>query len=139
MALHSLLFSRDQEIVALVVEVLKGLDIEVTHCSLAQDAVKKLASASFDAILVDNSDAPGAVEVLWAAKSLPSCEQSIGVVLAASRNSIGLADGGVQARMRRWRSLSTSVRAAPRCTWDDPYLLRPFRALSFFYRIALKT
>jgi len=105
MALHSLLFSRDQEIVALVVEVLKGLDIEVTHCSLAQDAVKKLAGASFDAILVDNSDARGAVEILWAAKSLPSCEQSIGVVLAASRNSIGLADGA-RSHMVLYRPLS---------------------------------
>jgi hypothetical protein len=105
MALHSLLFSRDQEIVALVVEVLKGLDIEVTHCSLVQDAVEKLAGTNFDAIIVDNSDAPAAVEVLWAAKSLPSCEQSIGVVLAASRNSIGLADGA-RSHMVLYRPLS---------------------------------
>src|SRR5882724_10231269 len=93
MALHSLLFSRDQEIVALVVEVLKALDIEVTHCSQTQDAVQKLTGTYFDAIIVDDTYAPGAVEVLGVAKSLPSCETSIGVVLAASRTSIGLADG----------------------------------------------
>src|SRR5690348_3798832 len=93
MALHSLLFSRDQEIVALVVEVLKGLDIEVTHCSQAQVAVETLAGTKFDAIIVDDTDAPGAVNVLGSAKSLHSCEQSIGVVLASSRTSIGFAEG----------------------------------------------
>ena len=105
MALHSLLFSRDPEIVALVVEVLMGLDIEVLHCATAPEAVAKLAGTKFDAIVVDNSDAPGAVEVLWAAKSLPSCEQSIGVVLAASRTSIGLADGA-RSHMVLYRPLS---------------------------------
>lgn len=105
MALHSLLFSRDPEIVTLVGEVLKELDIKVWHCSAAQEAVDRLAGEKFDAIIVDNSDAPGAVEVLWAAKSLPSCGESIGVVLAASRTSIGLADGA-RSHMVLYRPLS---------------------------------
>ena len=59
MGLHSLLFSRDKEIVDLVVEVLKGLDIEVTHSSVAQDAVEKLAATNFDAIIVEIRRAGG--------------------------------------------------------------------------------
>jgi PilZ domain len=105
MALHSLLFAQDQEVVSLVIEVLKSLDIEVTHCPMAAEAIQKLAAQKFDAIVVDNSDARGAVTVLSAAKSLPSCEQSIGVVLATSRNSIGLADGA-RSHMVLYRPLS---------------------------------
>ncbi len=105
MALHSLLFAQDQEVVSLVIEVLKGLDIEVTHCPMVAEAIQKLAAQKFDAIVVDNSDAGGAVTVLSAAKSLPSCEQSIGVVLATSRNSIGLADGA-RSHMVLYRPLS---------------------------------
>jgi hypothetical protein len=105
MALHSLLFSRDQEIINLVGDVLKTLDIEVSQCSVAQEAVQRLTSTKFDAIIVDNADAPGAVAVLSAAKSLPSCEQSIGIVLAVSPSSIGLADGA-RSHMVLYRPLS---------------------------------
>jgi hypothetical protein len=105
MPLHSLLFSRDQEVIALVGEVLKGLDIDMTHCSHAHDAVHKLVGMNFDAIIVDTADARGAVEVLGVAKSSPSCERSIGVVLAASLTSIGLADGA-RTHMVLYRPLS---------------------------------
>jgi hypothetical protein len=105
MILRSLLFSRDQETVALVVEVLNGLEIEVTPCSVASEAVEKLASTKFNAIIVDTADARGAVEVMWAAKSLPTCESSIGVVLATSRASIGLPSGG-RSHMVLYRPLS---------------------------------
>lgn len=93
MALHSLLFSRDQEIVTLAREVLKSLDIEMSHSAQGQEAVRLLTATKYDAILVDNADAPGAIAVLSAAKSLPTCEQSVGIVLAVSPNSIGLAEG----------------------------------------------
>src|SRR6266436_7326481 len=105
MALRSLLFSRDQEIVTLVVEVLKALDIQVAHCTVAQEAVETLAATKFDAIIVDNADAPGAVAVLSAAKSLPSCEQSVGIVLAVSTASLGLAEGA-RSHMVLYRPLS---------------------------------
>ena len=105
MLLHSLLFSRDQEIIGLVGEVLNGLDIDMIHCSQAHDAVGKLVGMNFDAIIVDTTDARGAVEVLGAAKLSSSCEQSIGVVLAASLTSIGLADGA-RSHMVLYRPLS---------------------------------
>ncbi|MGH9545836.1 MAG: PilZ domain-containing protein [Terriglobales bacterium] len=105
MALHSLLFSRDQELIQLVGEVLKALDIEVSQCGVAQEAVQRLTATKFDVIIVDNADAPGAVAVLSAAKSQPSCEQSIGVVLAVSPSSIGLADGA-QSHLVIYRPLS---------------------------------
>jgi len=105
MALHALLFSRDQAIIDLAGEVLKTLDIEVAQSTTAQDAVHRLTSATFDAIIVDNADARGAVAVLSAAKSLPSCEQSIGIVLAVSPSSIALADGA-RSHMVLYRPLS---------------------------------
>jgi hypothetical protein len=103
--LRSLLFSRDQELINLVGEVLKTLDIDVSQCSGAQEAVQKLSSTKFDAIIVDNADAPGAVTVLSAAQSLPSCEHSIGIVLAVSPSSIGLAQGA-RSHMVVYRPLS---------------------------------
>jgi hypothetical protein len=105
--LRSLLFSRDQELIDLVGEVLKTLNIDVSHCCVAQEAVRKLTSTKFDAIIVDNADAPGAVAVLSAAKSLPSCEQSIGIVLAVSLSSIGLAEGA-RSHMVVYRPLSAN-------------------------------
>jgi len=105
MALHALLFSRDQQVIDLVREVLKTLDIEVLQCSAGQEAVQRLKATRFDTIIVDNADASGAVMVLAAAKTLPSCEESIGIVLAVSRNSIGLAQGA-RSHMVLYRPLS---------------------------------
>ena len=107
MALHALLFSRDQGIIDLAGEVLKTLDIEVAEASAADEALQRLTSAKFDAIIVDNADARGAVAVLSAAKSLPSCEESIGIVLAISPSSIGLADGA-RSHMVLYRPLSAN-------------------------------
>ncbi|MGA9814408.1 MAG: PilZ domain-containing protein [Terriglobales bacterium] len=92
-ALRSLLFSRDKELISLVGEVLKTLNVDVLCCGAAPETVQHLTGTNFDAIIVDNVDAPGAVAVLSAAKTLPSCEQSIGIVLAVSPSSIGLAEG----------------------------------------------
>lgn len=105
MALHALLFSRDQQVIELVSDVLKTLDIEVSQFSAGQEAVQRLKTTSFDAIIVDNADASGAVMVLSAAKTLPSCQESIGIVLAVSRNSIGLAQGA-RSHMVLYRPLS---------------------------------
>jgi len=105
MTLQSLLFSRDQELINRVSEVLGALNIEVLQCSAAQEAVQKLASTKFDAIIVDNADAPGAIVLLSAAKTLPGCEASIGIVLAVSPNSIGLAEDA-RSHMVLYRPLS---------------------------------
>ena len=67
--------------------------------------MERITATKFDAIIVDNTDARGAVEILGAAMSLPSCEQSIGVVLASSRSSIGLA-AGARSHMVLYRPLS---------------------------------
>ena len=77
--LRSFLFSRDPDVISLVTQVQKSLNIDVHPCGVAQEAVQTLASERFDAIIVDNADASGAVAVLSAAKSLPSCERSIGI------------------------------------------------------------
>ena len=103
--LRSFLFSRDQELINLIGEALKTLSIDVSQCGDAQEAVQQLTAEKFDAIIVDNADASGAVAVLSAAKSLPSCEQSIGIVLATSLSSIGLAEGA-RSHMVIYRPLS---------------------------------
>src|ERR1700687_5968844 len=123
MALHALLFSRDQEIIALAGEVLKTLDIAVATSSGAEEAVQRLTNTTYDAIIVDNADARSAVAVLSAAKSLPSCEQSIGIVLAVSPSSIALA-GGAGRPMVLYRPLSadrlhTGVKSALGLRNDD--------------------
>ena len=105
MVLHALLFSRNPEIINLAGEVLKTLDIEVSCSGEASETVRTLAGTRFDAIIVDNADAPGAVSVLSAAKSLPSCEQSVGIVLASSPASLGLAEGA-RSHMVLYRPLS---------------------------------
>lgn len=105
MPLQSLLFSRDPEIIQLAGEVLKTLDIEVSQCGEASEAVRRLTATKFDAIIVDNADVIGAIAVLAAAKSLPSCEESLGIVLAVSVTSLGLA-AGAQSHMVLYRPLS---------------------------------
>lgn len=105
MPLQSLLFSRDPEIIKLTDEVLKTLDIEVSQCGEASEAVSRLAATRFNAIIVDNADVVGAIAVLSAAKSLPSCEESLGIVLAVSITSLGLA-AGAQSHMVLYRPLS---------------------------------
>ena len=69
MALHALLFSRDRGIIDLAGEVLKTLDIEVVQSGVADEAVQRLTSTKFDALIVDNADARGAVAILAAAKA----------------------------------------------------------------------
>jgi hypothetical protein len=92
MSLRALLFSRDEQIVHLVNTVLQDLAIHVTHSQDAQDAVRQLTDGHFDAILVDDADASKAIRVLAAAKTLPSCQESVGIVLASSTTSLGLAE-----------------------------------------------
>jgi PilZ domain len=105
MALQSLLFSRDPEIISLAGEVLKSLDIEVSQCTAAPEAVRKLTATKFDTIIVDNADVHGAISVLSAAKSLATCDQSVGIVLAVSTTSLGLAEGA-RCHMVVYRPLS---------------------------------
>jgi PilZ domain len=105
MALHAFLLSRDQAIIDLTSDVLNNLGIGVVQSGTAEEAVQRLTSSKFDAIIVDNADARSAVAVLSAANSMPSCEQSIGIVLAISPSSIGLADGA-RSHMVLYRPLS---------------------------------
>ena len=50
--LRSLLFSRDQELISLVGEVLKTLDIDVSRCSAAQEAMQKLRARNSTPLLL---------------------------------------------------------------------------------------
>ena len=103
--LRSFLFSRDPEVISLVTQAQESLNIDVYPCGAAHEAVQTLTRERFDAIIVDNADSSGAVAVLSAAKDLPSCEQSIGIVLATSLSSIGLAEGA-RSHMVIYRPLS---------------------------------
>jgi hypothetical protein len=103
--LRSFLFSRDPDVIRLVTQAQESLNIDVCQCGVAHEAVQTLTRERFEAIIVDNADASGAVAVLSIAKSLPSCEQSIGIVLATSLSSIGLAEDA-RSHMVIYRPLS---------------------------------
>ena len=60
-----------------------------TPCARASGATSRCRCRGCPWVIVDNADAPGAIVLLSAAKTLPGWEASIGIVLAVSPNSIG--------------------------------------------------
>jgi hypothetical protein len=93
MPLRSLLLCKDQPTAQIIGGVCKELGVELEHCPRPDGAVAKLSIGRFDVILLDDSDPNGAALVLDKAKSFPSCRKSLGVVLADSQTSLGVAFG----------------------------------------------
>jgi hypothetical protein len=80
-------------VVQTIGRVCKELGVELEYYSKADGAVARLSIGRFDAILVDDGDPGAAMSVLDKAKSIPSCRKSLGVVLAGSQTSLGVAFG----------------------------------------------
>ena len=78
--LRSLLLSRDESTVRLMTRIFKDLDVEAQHFSELSDALSKLPSSRFDAIVVDDQiyDAHLVIEK---AIELPSCSKSVRIAL----------------------------------------------------------
>ena len=63
------------------------------HVTETNPAVEKIKQGSFDAVVVDDANPTGAALVLEAARSLTSAKKCLGIVLAQSQTSLGVAFG----------------------------------------------
>src|SRR2546429_3262553 len=93
MAFRSLLLCEHEATARLVGRVFRDLGVDMEHLTASDIAVEKIKQGSFDAVVVDDADPTGAALVLEAARSLTSCKKSLGVVLAGSQTSLGVAFG----------------------------------------------
>src|ERR1700687_4843492 len=91
MELKSLLLSSDEKTVRVLRRVLSDLEIDVEHCSSAEDAIRRITRQRFEAIIVDGANAERAGSVLRGAKASPVNSRALGIVLVEP--SVGLKGG----------------------------------------------
>jgi PilZ domain len=91
MNLKSLLLSSDEKTVRILRRVLSDLEIGVEHCSVADDAIRRITRQRFEAIIVDAADVEGASSVLRGAQAAPVNKRALAIVLVES--SVGLKGG----------------------------------------------
>ncbi len=93
MNLKTLLLSPDEKTVRILRRVLGDLEIDVEHCSTADDAMRMITRQRFEGIIVDvdvaNTEEAG--NVLRGAKAAPVNKRAIAIVLVES--SIGMKGG----------------------------------------------
>src|SRR3989454_6657511 len=93
MAFRSLLLCDHEATARLVGRVFRDLGVDMEHVTATEIAVEKIKQGSFDAVVVDDANPTGAALVLEAARSLTSSKKCLGVVLAHSQTSLGVAFG----------------------------------------------
>jgi DNA-binding response OmpR family regulator len=86
--LRTLLLCEDDASVRIVTRVFKDLGVDVEHCLHPLGAEKAIKTERFDAIMVDDA-VPGARVVLDSAQILPTCENSVRIILAGTPTKIG--------------------------------------------------
>ncbi|MGD0506787.1 MAG: PilZ domain-containing protein [Terriglobales bacterium] len=91
MNLKSLLLSSDEKTVRILRRVLSDLEIGVEHCSVADDAIRRITRQRFEAIIVDAANPEEASSVLRGAKAAPVNKRALTIVLVES--SVGLRGG----------------------------------------------
>ena len=91
MNLKSLLVSSDERTVRILRRVLSDLEIDVEHCSAADDAIRRITRQRFEAIIVDGANAEEAGSVLRGAKAAPVNKRALGIVLVEA--PVGLKGG----------------------------------------------
>ncbi len=91
MGLKSLLLSSDEKTVRVLRRVLSDLEIDVEHCTAAEDAIRRITRRRFEAIIADGANAEDAGSVLRAAKAAPVNKRALTVVLVESH--VGLKGG----------------------------------------------
>jgi DNA-binding response OmpR family regulator len=91
MNLKSLLLSSDQNTVRVLRRVLSDQEIDVEHCSCADEAIRRITRQRFEAIIVDGGNAEDAGNVLRAAKAAPVNNRALAIVLVES--TVGLKGG----------------------------------------------
>src|ERR1700722_7895963 len=90
MNLKSLLLSSDEKTVRILRRVLSDLEIEVEHCTIADEAVRRITRQRFDAIVVDGAK-PEDAAVMKAARSAPVNKRALAIMLVES--AVGLKGG----------------------------------------------
>jgi DNA-binding response OmpR family regulator len=91
MNLKSLLLSSDEKTVRVLRRVLGDLEIDVDHCSSADDAIRLITRQRFEAIIVDGVNAEESGNVFRGAKASPVNKRALGIVLVES--TVGLKGG----------------------------------------------
>ena len=91
MNLKSLLLSSDERTVRVLRRVLSDLEIDLEHCSDADDAIRRITRQRFEAIIVDGANAEDAGAVLRGAKAAPVNKRALGIVLVEA--PVGLKGG----------------------------------------------
>ncbi len=91
MNLKTLLLSSDEKTVRVLRRVLSDLEIDVEHCSSADDAIRRITRRRFEAIIVDAVNAEDASSVFRGAKAAPANKRALGIVLVES--PVGLKGG----------------------------------------------
>ncbi len=91
MSLKSLLLSSDENTVRVLRRVLSDLEIDVEHCTGAEDAIRRITRRRFEAIIADGANVEDAGSVLRAAKAAPVNKRALTVVLVES--PVGLKGG----------------------------------------------
>jgi len=89
--LKSLLLSSDEKTVRVLRRVLSDLEIDVEHCSTADDAICRITRQRFEAIIVDGANAEEASSVFRGAKAAPVNKRALGIVLVEA--PVGLKGG----------------------------------------------
>lgn len=81
MNLKSLLLSSDAKTVRVLRRVLSDLEINIEHCTAADEAIRRITRQRFEAIIVDGENAEQAGSVFRGAKASPVNKQALAIVL----------------------------------------------------------
>ena len=85
------MLSSDARTVRVLRRVLNDLEIDVEHCSGADDAIRQITRQRFEALIVDGTNAEETRSVLQGAKASPVNKRALGIVLVES--PVGLKGG----------------------------------------------
>lgn len=91
MPMRSLLLCCHASTVQFISRGFREFGIDVEPCSDAEAALQRLKDQRFEAVVVDSVDHAGAVLVLDSLKALPSCKNSLRIVLADHQTALGTA------------------------------------------------
>jgi DNA-binding response OmpR family regulator len=91
MPLRALLLSRDQASVQLLTRAFKEFSVDIETYPEPTIAAQRATDQRFEAILVDAKDRGSAMGLLDSLKALPSCKNSLRIVLADRETALGTA------------------------------------------------
>ncbi len=91
MNLKSLLLSTDEKTVRTLRRVLSDLEIDVEHCRVADDAIRRITRQRYEAIIVDGAIGVEAASVLGAANAAPVNKRALAFALV--EGSVGMKGG----------------------------------------------